>query len=151
MTSTAADFPTNLRLSLDTAPSAELRGALGHAIDAFHALTVPRDQRRFALLLHDEAARLAAGVCFVLAWQWMFVEALWVGDAWRGQGIGAAMLSRAEQQAAAAGCHSVWLDTFQARDFYLRFGYQPFGALEDYPPGQTRHFLRKRLLPESTG
>jgi GNAT superfamily N-acetyltransferase len=149
MTQTSAGLPAGLRLSLETAPSQEIRGALGQAIDAHHARTVPRDSQRFALVVHDEAGQLAAGLCFVLAWQWMFVEALWVGDAWRGRGIGAALLLRAEQQAAAAGCHSAWLDTFQARDFYLRFGYEPFGALEDYPPGQTRFFLRKRLFAAS--
>jgi GNAT superfamily N-acetyltransferase len=96
--------------------------------------------------VHDEAGQLTAGLCFVLAWQWMFVEALWVDEAWRGRGVGAALLRQAEEQAATSGCHSAWLDTFQARDFYLRFGYEPFGALEDYPVGQTRFFLRKRLV-----
>lgn len=139
-------FPVELRLSLDTAPSPDIRAALGRAIDAFHAQTVPQDLQRFGLLLHDGSGQLAAGLCFVLSWQWMFVEALWVSEAWRGRGVGGALLLQAEQQAAEAGCRSAWLDTFQARDFYLRFGYQPFGALEDYPPGQTRFFMRKRLL-----
>jgi GNAT superfamily N-acetyltransferase len=75
----------------------------------------------------------------------MFVAALWVADGWRGRGVGGTLLAAAERHAAAAGCHSVWLDTFQARDFYLKQGYTVFGALEDYPPGQTRSFLRKRI------
>ena len=28
---------------------------------------------------------------------------------------------------------------------YAALGYREFGALEDYPPGQTRYFMRKRL------
>ena len=141
----AGSFPAELQFSLDPAPSPDVRATLGQAIDAFHAQTVPRDARRFALLLHDATGQLAAGSSCVLAWQWMFVNALWVGEPWRSRGIGAALLTRAEQQAAEAGCHSAWLDTFQARDFYLRLGYELFAALEDYPPGQTRTFLRKRL------
>ena len=31
--------------------------------------------------IHDQSDRLAAGLSGVLAWQWLFVEALRVGDA----------------------------------------------------------------------
>jgi N-acetylglutamate synthase-like GNAT family acetyltransferase len=137
-------FPVELRLSVEHGPSPDVRRALGEAIDAFNARTVPQDVQRFALLLH-EGERLAAGLSGVLAWQWLFVAALWVDDAWRGRGVGTALLARAEAHAVAAGCHSAWLDTFQARDFYAALGYREFGALEDYPPGQTRYFMRKRL------
>ncbi|HTI82066.1 MAG TPA: GNAT family N-acetyltransferase [Acetobacteraceae bacterium] len=138
------EFPEALRLSFEPAPSPDIRRVLGEAIDAFNARTVPQDVQRFALLLH-EGERLSAGLIGVLAWQWLFVAALWVDDAWQGQGVGTALLARAEAHAAAAGCHSVWLDTFQARGFYAALGYREFGALEDYPPGQTRYFMRKRL------
>ncbi len=140
------DIPAGLRLSFDAAPSIEVRGTLGHEIDAFNARTVPRDAQRFSLLLHDRSDRLVAGLSGVLSWQWLFVEALWVADAWRVRGIGRVLMARAEAHAAGAGCHSAWLDTFQARGFYLALGYQQFGALNDYPPGQTRYFLRKRLI-----
>ena len=138
------EFPAALRLSFEPAPSPDIRRVLGEAIDAFNARTVPQEVQRFALLLH-EGERLAAGLIGVLAWQWLFVAALWVDDAWRGRRVGTALLARAEAHAAAAGCHSAWLDTFQARDFYAALGYREFGALEDYPPGQTRYFMRKRL------
>jgi len=138
------EFPAALRLSFDPAPSPDIRRVLGEAIDAFNARTVPQDARRFAFLLH-EGERLAAGLHGVLAWQWLFVAALWVDDAWRGRGVGTALLTRAEAHAAATGCHSAWLDTFQARGFYAALGYREFGALEDYPPGQTRYFMRKPL------
>jgi len=81
-----------------------------------------------------------------LSWGWLFVEALWVGEALRGRGIGRALMAGAEDFARAKDCHSAWLDTFQAVGFYTRLGYERFGVLEDYPPGQSRHFLRKRLL-----
>jgi ribosomal protein S18 acetylase RimI-like enzyme len=138
------ELPAALRLSFEPAPSPDIRRVLGEAIDAFNARTVPQDARRFALLLH-EGERLAAGLHGVLAWQWLYVTTLWVDDAWRGRGVGRALLTRAEAHAAAAGCHSAWLDTFQARGFYAALGYREFGALEDYPPGQTRCFMRKRL------
>jgi GNAT superfamily N-acetyltransferase len=149
MAHTAIEIPTELRLSHDDTPSAETRRALGDAIDAFHARTVPQDASRFALLLHESDERLAGGLIGRLAWQWLFVEALWIADEWRRRGIGRALLARGEAHAVEAGCHSAWLDTFQAREFYVALGYQQFGALDDYPAGQTRYFLRKRLVPDS--
>ena len=70
-------------------------------------------------------------------------------DDWRGQGVGRALMGHAEAHARERECHSAWLDTFQARGFYEALGYVPFGELEDYPPGQSRYFLRKRLVATS--
>ncbi len=89
-------IPAELRLSFDRAPPVETRNALDREINAFHARTVPHDAQRFALLLRDTDNHLAAGLSGVLSWQWLFVEALWVGDAWRRRGIGRALLARAE-------------------------------------------------------
>jgi N-acetylglutamate synthase-like GNAT family acetyltransferase len=133
-------------MKFDCAPLVERRAEHGHETNEYHRRTVPQDARHFALLLHDEKNRLVAGLSGALSWQWLFVAALWVGDTWQGRGIGRALLTRAEAHAVTAGCHSAWLDTFQARGFYLALGYQQFGALNDYPPGQTRYFLRKRLV-----
>ena len=138
------EFPAELRLSFEPAPSPDIRRVLGEAIDAFNARTVPQDARRFALLLY-EGERLAAGLHGVLAWQWLYVTTLWVDDAWRGRGVGRALLTRAEAHAAAAGCHSAWLDTFQARGFYEKLGYSVFGEIPDHPVGGARYFLRKRF------
>lgn len=134
-----------MHLTFDPDPTAATRRALGAAINAFHARTVPISVERFALLLRDDAGTLAAGLSGALSWGWLFVDALWVSEALRGRGIGRALMAGAEDYARAKDCHSAWLDTFQAHAFYTRLGYESFGVLEDYPPGQSRHFLRKRL------
>ena len=146
-TAAMTSFPAALTLSLDTTPPPELRAMLAREINQYHARTVPGEARRFTLALRDGDGGLAAGLSGAMMWDWLFVDAVWVGDGWRGQGIGAGLLALAEDHAMSGGCHSVWLDSFQARDFYLRLGYAVFGALDDYPPGQTRYFLRKRLRP----
>jgi len=145
MSEDASGLPLELHLSHDTAPSIETRRVLGEAINAFHARTVSQDARRFALLVRDRDERLVGGLSGVIAWQWLFVEALWVDDEWRHRRVGSLLMKRAEAVAGDAGCHSAWLDSFQARDFYLGLGYELFGKLENYPAGQTRYFLRKRL------
>ena len=145
MTHDPASPIAGLHLTFDPKPSIKTRRALGAAINAFNARTAPLDSERFALLLRDDAGKLAAGLVGALFWAWLFVEALWVRDALRGRGVGRALMAGAEDHARTKDCHSAWLDTFQARDFYQQLGYERFGVLDDYPPGQSRHFMRKRL------
>jgi GNAT superfamily N-acetyltransferase len=145
MTRDPAGLPSGLHLTFDPDPSIETRRMLGAAINAFHARTVPMVPERFALLLRDDAGVLAGGLSGVLSWGWLFVDAVWVSDDLRGCGIGRALMAGAEDHARAKGCHAAWLDTFQACGFYEKLGYERFGVLEDYPPGQSRYFLRKLL------
>jgi ribosomal protein S18 acetylase RimI-like enzyme len=65
----------------------------------------------------------------------------------RGAGAGRRLMMEAEAEALRRGCCAAELDTFsfQARGFYERLGYSVFGALEDYAPGQSRFYMRKRL------
>jgi ribosomal protein S18 acetylase RimI-like enzyme len=62
-------------------------------------------------------------------------------------GAGRRLMMEAEAEALRRGCCAAELDTFsfQARGFYERLGYSVFGALEDYAPGQSRFYMRKRL------
>jgi GNAT superfamily N-acetyltransferase len=104
-------------------------------------------QSHVYLFLRDEAGAIHGGLLAEVYFGWMFVAILWVDGAHRGGGWGRGLLERAEAEAIARGCHGVWLDTFsfQAPGFYQKLGYEVFGTLDDYPPGHTRYFLRKRL------
>ena len=142
-------LPDGLTLALETDPPAAFRAALAERIHAFHAETVtPWRAYRFGLRITDAAGTLVAGLIGVTAWEWLFVEAVWVDAAQRGRGTGRALMAAAEDHARAQGCHAAWLDTFQAREFYQALGYEVFGSLADYPSGQTRWFLKKMLSPD---
>ena len=134
-----------IRIVMDETPSREDHKTLERAIDDFNERTVPGRDHRFAILLRDAEGALAGGLDGVIGWEWLFVDNLWVHDALQGQGYGRDLLARGEDYARERGCHSVWLDTFQALGFYRKCGYEVFGSLPDYPAGQTRYFLRKRL------
>ena len=45
------------------------------------------------------------------------------------------------------GAYLSHLDTFdfQAKDFYLKHGYEIFGTLENCPPNHNRYYLKKAL------
>jgi ribosomal protein S18 acetylase RimI-like enzyme len=138
-----------LTIEFDADPPAAFRGELGQAINAFHGLTVPFQASRFGFRLLDKAQRMVGGLSCVESWGWMFVDAVWVDAGHRGTGGGRMLMRAAETHAVAIGCHSVWLDTFQARGFYERLGYEVFGQLEDYPGPQTRWFLRKHVAADA--
>ena len=137
--------PADLALTFLDNPPAEFRGDLGQRINGFHSETVPFAANRFGLRLDDPTGAIAGGLSGVMSWGWLFIDAVWVRADQRGRGTGRRLMAAAEQHAVAHGCHGVWLDTFQARGFYEALGYQVFGALDDYPEGQTRWFLRKPL------
>jgi GNAT superfamily N-acetyltransferase len=126
------------------------------AIDA--ALSVFNDARlggggggwpdaELALALRDADGGTDGGLWGQSYYQWLFIKLLFVPDRRRGQGIGSALLGRAEAVARARGCVGVWLDTysFQAPAFYARHGYGTFGEIPDCPAPHRKVFLSKRL------
>jgi GNAT superfamily N-acetyltransferase len=100
-----------------------------------------------ALFLRDESDTLRGGLVGHIWGGWMHVAVLWIDADLRRHGYGTRLLQEAETYARERGCHSVCLETFsfQAPEFYPRFGYELFGMLDDYPPGHAKHFYRKTL------
>ena len=78
---------------------------------------------------------------------WLHVSHLWMAAPVRRCGNGSRLLQAAEEYAIERGCFAATLETasFEARPFYEKLGYEVFAALEDYPPGHTKYYLRKRL------
>lgn len=100
-----------------------------------------------AFVLRNADGGIAGGLIGAVQWGWLRIEILAVAEPLRGGGWGRRLMEAAERAAAELGCHSSWVDTFsfQAPEFYQRLGYRVFGELPDYPLGQTRFFLAKRL------
>jgi GNAT superfamily N-acetyltransferase len=99
------------------------------------------------LVLRDDEGAIVGGVMGEANWGWLRVSVLAVAEGLRQQGWGSRLMLEIERLAIGRGCHHSWVDTFsfQARPFYERLGYRVFGALPDYPSGQTRYFLSKPL------
>jgi GNAT superfamily N-acetyltransferase len=85
-------------------------------------------------------------ICFYLN-ECMFISVLYVEEQYRGKGLGVRLLKHVEEQAKSIGITLVHLDTFdfQAKDFYLKQGYEIFGVLNDCPKGHRRYYLKKML------
>jgi GNAT superfamily N-acetyltransferase len=138
----------DLTIALEPDPPKEDVRAVYDGLTAFNRSRVGDEgYEAVRLLLRDEAGRVAGGLIADAIYEWMYVQVLWVDEAHRGQGHGAALMRRVEEEARRRGCRGIWLDTFtfQAPGFYQKLGFREFGRLDDFPPGQARHFLVKLL------
>jgi GNAT superfamily N-acetyltransferase len=78
---------------------------------------------------------VVAGInAIIYHWKILYIDVLFVGAQYRGRGLGSQLLQKVEDQAKSFGSKLVHLDTFdfQARDFYLKQGYEIFGTLENF-------------------
>lgn len=96
----------------------------------------------------NEKNEIIAGINSMLyCWGILFVDVLWVNETYRFKGLGKQLLQRVQESAEQKGCSLMHLDTFdfQAKDFYLKQGFEIFGTLENCPPGHTRFYMKKDL------
>ena len=137
-----------LTCSVTAAPSEAEREAVGGGLGGYNtAVHGPLPRRPLWLLLKDAAGELRAGAKCDLAWDWLYLDWLWVEEALRRQGCGTRLLAEAEAIARAEGCRGMHLHTwsFQAPDFYPRHGFTCAGQVADMPPGAARFWFTKRF------
>ena len=105
----------------------------------------------FTLSANVSEGELIGGLVASTSYSWLLVKILWVKESQRNLGVGRSLMTAAEAKAGELGCHSVWLDTSnaKARQFYDALGYEVFGQLENLevhtPPDHCRWFMKKAL------
>ncbi|MFA9378773.1 MAG: GNAT family N-acetyltransferase [Lachnotalea sp.] len=106
-----------------------------------------KNPKDLGIYLEDETGIKIAGLIGNTHGNWLKVEYLWVSKVLRGQHIGSKILKKAEEIAKERGCKYVFLDTFsfQAPEFYKKYGYQEVFTLEEYPVSGKRHYFTKIL------
>lgn len=98
--------------------------------------------------IKDENGEVIAGIISVMyGWNCLYVDILWVSENHRKDGLGSKLLKEVERVAKENGCKLIHLDTFdfQAKDFYLKHGFEIFGVLDDCPEEHKRYYLKKKL------
>ena len=96
----------------------------------------------------DENNIIIAGcIDKMYCWNIVYVDILWVDEQYRKHGLGTQLLNEIEKIAIEEKCRLIHLDTFdfQAKDFYIKQGYEVFGVLEDCPAKHCRYYLKKKL------
>ncbi|MEM0988386.1 MAG: GNAT family N-acetyltransferase [Pseudomonadota bacterium] len=102
------------------------------------------DQIRLEARLGDT---LAGGLSGRTQYGWMEIRLLAVDPAFRGQGVGRALMRNAERHAQEAGCPGILVETmdFQAPSFYAALGFTEAARLPGHVPAEDRLLLRKDL------
>ena len=112
---------------------------------------VPFTQKESPILknfiIKDNEEIIAGIKAEIYHWGILYIDVLYVDERYRGKGLGSALLKKVENEGKQAGATLIHFDTFdfQAKDFYLKHGYEIFGVLEDCPKGHKRYYLKKNL------
>ena len=101
---------------------------------------------------YDEDGNIIGGILGGTYWGWLYIDILWVHKDYRNKGIGSKLLLEAEKEAVRRGCSHVHVDTmsWQAPDFYKKYGYEVIGVLPDIPKGNQKYLLQKTLQRNET-
>lgn len=128
-------------------PSADDVQEVVRRLVAWNLTVAPPEEHQRLVVLARDIGDLVGGVAGHTHWNWLFVSHLWVADEHRGVGLGARLMRTVEAKGAGRGAEHAHVDTydFQALRFYKQLGYEEFGVLHGYPPGHSRHFLRRDL------
>lgn len=117
----------------------------------FNARAVPFTQKETPVfkryVLKDNNEVIAGINAFIYHWGMLFIDELFVSEAYRHKQLGTYLMNRVEEEAKEIGATLSHTDTFdfQAKDFYLKQGYEIFGVLENCPPNHNRYYLKKKL------
>jgi ribosomal protein S18 acetylase RimI-like enzyme len=140
------DLPAGLRLAIEDNPSAADCDRIAVNLDRYNREFFGETGfSQIGLFIRDETGEIRAGLVGSTYAGWLYVSDLWVAGSLRRRGIGRQLLAMAEARAVALGCHSARLDTFsfQAPDFYRKFGWEVLATL-DHPP-HCRLLFKKSL------
>lgn len=118
-------------------------GMLSHHANKGH----PRKSETFSIFLKYLDDEVLGGIIVCFLWKGMEIQSLWVDESVRKEGWGKKLLEGAEEEAKKRGCTIAYTNTFswQAPEFYEKFGYTLFGKLEEFPEGNTLKYFYKKL------
>ncbi|WP_371264811.1 GNAT family N-acetyltransferase [Paenibacillus sp. BC26] len=114
----------------------------------FNARHVPNGRyEEVNLCLKNDKGEIIAGLNSAVCWNWMEIDILWVHDDHKRQGHGKQLLEEAEQIARAKDCTFIKLNTFsfQAPEFYKKYGYTEIGVIVNAPLGNKHYYYKKDL------
>lgn len=97
-------------------------------------------------IIENDNKKIVGGILAKMyCWNVIYIDALWIDENYRGCGLGEKLLFAIEKIAKEEKCNLIHLDTFdfQAKDFYIKNGYEIFGVLDECPKNHKRYFLKK--------
>jgi GNAT superfamily N-acetyltransferase len=96
----------------------------------------------------EENSIVIGGINAILFhWGMLIIDILFIEESHRGKDLGTALMQKVETEAKVMGAILARVETFefQAKDFYVKLGYEIHGKFDDCPKGHTLYSLQKRL------
>lgn len=118
----------------------------------YNAECVPFTQKKAFIhldyIIKDNATNIITGINSILyCWHCLYIDVLWVSKDHRKSGLGSILIQKVEEEAKKKGCYLMHLSTFdwQAKDFYLKHGFEVCGEIKDNPKGHSQYFMKKSI------
>jgi GNAT superfamily N-acetyltransferase len=102
----------------------------------------------YRIIVRDQNNNIIGGILTKIYLKCILIELFWIDIKYRRHNIGSELLKDIERHAKELGCTFVHLDTFsfQAIEFYKKFGYEVFAVLDDYPEESIKRYFLKKYL-----
>lgn len=112
-----------------------------------HEQTGIHDHKPLAVLVRDADGNTLGGISGRSSLGLLFLDLVYLPKTLRGGGMGQRLLAMAEEEGRKRGCKQAVLYTisFQAPEFYKKYGWRVFGEIPCDPPGTSRIFMTKEL------
>ena len=142
--------PTNIAFETTLNQADEVLAPIERGLHEYNlsvlGLEVIYNYAKVAITARNDAGQIAGGIIGEFIWGWLHIQTLWVAQEQRGRDIGSELLRRIQQVARERGVHQCTLETtsFQARDFYLKNGFEIVGA--EFAAGRPFTDLEDRVL-----
>ncbi len=142
---TQSEPPTILDYIIDYHPEAQNDGIIRDGIIHFNKQILKENAKHWSIYVKSERQLIIGGA---LIWEHsdaLYIDVLWVDDAYRGQGIGRNIMQKIENEAKNKGLGKLYVDTFsfQAEEFYTKQGFYRIAIVDDYLLGFDRCYMRK--------
>ena len=136
-------------LTVHNEVNAELWQIVNDGLDAFNAASAPlHDIQPLACAARALEGRVIGGVIGRTWGVCCEMLQLWVAEEHRRLGIGSALVTQFHKQAEARGCITFYLDTFsfQAPEFYRKFGYDVRCQLQGYSHDIVKYIMVREVV-----
>jgi GNAT superfamily N-acetyltransferase len=134
-------------LTVSSSPEPEAARIIGDGLNAFNDAIVGYADREplYVIVRDSDRGEIVGGISGRTSLGLLFIDLVYLPETLRGTGVGARMMTMAEDEARRRGCRAGILYTinFQAPGFYQRLGWRVFGEIPCDPPGTSRVFLMK--------
>ena len=139
---TEAGAADHVAFEIMTGSEAEV-AIINHRLEAYNRAFAPRSHGYLNMdrKVMDDAGNIIAGcVAGVSGWDTLHIDAFWVDEPYRGQGVGSCLLNKIEQEARGKGAY---LATTAGMDgqtaFFKKHGYTISVVFEDQPKWYVMH------------